>query len=105
MSQDYCLYILTSLNDTVLYIGVTDDLQARIVDHRSKNTQIRQCHLSKLVYFEFTDDITLALRREKTLKAWSRIQKNKLVESVNPQWRDLTLPKFPVTGTTQLECP
>ena len=89
--KNYFVYILTNASNTVLYTGVTNDLQRRVYEHSvgigSKFTQKYQC--KKLVYFEDTPDITAAIAREKQIKAGSRLRKIALIESINPSWLDL----------------
>jgi putative endonuclease len=89
--KQYCVYIMTNYNNTVLYTGVTNDLQRRVLEHRagkgSKFTNKYNVH--KLVYFEVTDDVSSAIFREKQIKAGSRQKKIDLVGSLNPEWRDL----------------
>jgi len=84
-------YILTNKYKTALYIGVTSNLNARIIQHRmgigSKFTKRYNCHC--LVYFEFHGHITAAIHREKRLKKWNRIWKEELITEFNPTWRDL----------------
>jgi putative endonuclease len=87
----YCVYILTNFDNTVLYIGITNDLQRRVQEHRSgAGSQFtRKYHLTKLVYFECGDDVDAAIAREKQIKGGSRQRKIDLVNSVNPGWTDL----------------
>ena len=79
---------MSSNSDTALYIGVTDNLEARVREHRSGEGSVftgkYQCH--KLVYFEEYSDINQAIEREKQLKKWRR----ELVNSMNPDWNDLS---------------
>ena len=86
----YYLYILTNKTNTVLYIGVTNDLHRRLYEH--KNGQIegftKKYHTHKLVYYEEHAEITEAIAREKQLKRWTRAKKNWLVETKNPNWND-----------------
>ena len=88
----YYVYILTNKNDAVMYIGVTNDLQRRLYEH--KNEQIegftKRYHLQKLVFFEEFSDINDAIACEKRLKRWTRAKKNALVESKNPNWGDMS---------------
>ncbi len=88
----YILYILTNSYNTVLYTGVTNDLIRRIDEHKngtgSKFTSHYRVH--KLVYFESTESVESAIRREKQIKGWSRTKKVSLIESVNPEWKDLS---------------
>ncbi|MEL6975683.1 MAG: GIY-YIG nuclease family protein [Bacteroidota bacterium] len=92
MTKGYC-YILTNKNKTVLYIGATNDLERRIAEHKSgihpyAFTKRYNCTL--LVYFETFDDVQDAFRREKQLKAGIRKRKEALINSINPEWKDLS---------------
>ena len=86
----YYVYILTNKTDTVMYIGVTNDLRRRLYEH--KNEQIegftKKYHVHKLVYFEEYSEVNDAIAREKQLKRWVRSKKNWLVETKNPNWDD-----------------
>ena len=86
----YYVYILTNKTDEVMYIGVINDLQRRLYEH--KNEQIdgftKKYHVHKLVYFEEYFEVNAAIAREKQLKHWVRAQKNWLVETKNPNWLD-----------------
>ena len=88
----YFVYILTNQNNKVMYIGVTNNLIRRIHEHKNKLVDgfTKKYNVDKLVYFEYTTDVYAALEREKEIKKWRRDKKNKLVESENPQWKDLT---------------
>jgi len=86
------VYIVTNRKDGVVYIGVTSELKYRIESHKTKkykNSFSARYNLDKLVYFEEFDSIITARTREKQLKAGNRARKIKLIESVNPEWRDL----------------
>lgn len=76
----------------MLYVGVTNDLELRIYEHKNKINEgfTKDYNLHILVYYEETDDIGKALEREKQLKRWRRQKKVALIESINPEWRDLT---------------
>ena len=91
MYKKYWTYIMSNNSNTTLYIGVTDNLEARVQEHRSNErdsfTHRYCCH--KLVYYEQTSDVRSAIEREKQLKGWNRARKNKLVETMNPGWLDL----------------
>ena len=89
--RQYCVYIMTNAHNTVLYTGVTNELQRRVLDHRSGKGGgfTKKYNITKLVYFETGDDINLAIAREKQIKAGSRKKKIELIESVNPEWKDL----------------
>lgn len=87
----YFFYILASKRNGTLYVGVTSDLYGRMVEHRDGLTGgfTERYGVKMLVYFEEHDDIDEAIRREKRLKRWRRVWKIGLIESRNPEWRDL----------------
>lgn len=91
MAQGGWTYIMTNKPRGVLYIGVTADLAARIVQHRggTGSAFCRKYNLTRLVLAERHDDIGSAIAREKALKAWKREWKIELIERDNPEWRDL----------------
>ena len=93
LNKNYYVYIITNWNNNVMYIGVTNDLVRRLYEHKNKfyDGFTKKYNLNKLVYFELFIDINEAIRREKEIKKWRREKKNKLVESINPAWRDLGL--------------
>ena len=95
--RQYYVYILTNKHNTVLYTGVTNDLHRRILEHRSGEGSkfTRRYNITKLVYFETTDDIQSAIAREKQIKAGSRQKKIDLIDSLNPEWKDLFDEYFP----------
>ena len=90
--KNYYVYILTNKSKT-LYIGVTNNLDRRIYEHKNKLIDgfTKKYNLDRLVYFEVFNNIEDALRREKQLKNWHRQWKMNLVESVNQEWKDLSL--------------
>ncbi len=86
-------YIITNTNNTTLYIGVTSDLSGRIKKHKSKfypKSFSARYNLNKLVYYESFQMIGDAIAREKQLKSGSRAKKVKLIEQMNPNWKDLS---------------
>ena len=90
--MNYYVYILTNRNHTVLYTGVTNDLVRRVYEHKNHldgKSFTAKYKVNKLIYFEQTSDVRVALEREKQIKGWNRKRKNKLVESKNPKWVDL----------------
>jgi putative endonuclease len=89
--KQYYIYIMTNQDHTVLYTGVTNDLQRRVVEHRTGKGGIfsKRYKLFKLVYYEAGDDIRAAITREKQIKNGSRQKKIELVTSINPDWEDL----------------
>ena len=88
----YYVYMMTNWNNQVLYTGVTNDLERRLCEHRDKINKgfTERYKINKLVYYEDTGDIKAAIEREKQIKGWKREKKNKLVESINPEWKDLS---------------
>jgi putative endonuclease len=79
-----------------LYTGVTNDLERRVHEHKMKLIPgfTAKYGLTSLVYYEFTEDISTAIVREKQIKGWLRSKKLALIESMNPEWRDLSLELF-----------
>ena len=90
--MNYYVYILTNWNDSVMYIGVTNNLKRRLYEHRNHLVDgfTKKYNVHKLVYYEDTNDVYSALEREKQLKGWSRAKKNALVAKSNPTWTDLS---------------
>jgi putative endonuclease len=84
----YYVYIMTNKNKTVLYIGVTNDLQRRVYEHSQGLiegfTKKYNCHF--LLYYEEFNDVDQAIEREKELKKWRREKKEALINQVNPEW-------------------
>ena len=89
--RSYYVYIMTNRSKT-LYIGVTNDLEHGFLQHKLKVVPgfTSRYHIDRLVYYEETNDIRTAIAREKQLKGWLRAKKITLIESVNPQWKDLS---------------
>ena len=87
----YFVYILANWDDSVLYIGVTGNLERRLYEHRNGLVDgfTKKYNVHKLVYFEQTNDVYSAISREKQLKKWSRSKKENLIKTANPKWRDL----------------
>jgi putative endonuclease len=92
MPRRYFVYILAS-DSRQLYVGVTNSLSVRLAQHRagldSHGYTTKHC-MRKLVYCEESNDILAAIRREKQIKVWTRAKKVRLIESLNPDWRDLS---------------
>ena len=91
--MQYYVYFLTNRTDSVLYVGVTNDLRRRLFEHQNELADgfTKRYHVHKLVYFETTTDVKAAIEREKQIKSWSRARKNALVKTMNPKWEDLSL--------------
>ena len=91
-SHNYFVYIITNKNHTVLYTGVTNDLENRLWEHKhkiNKGSFTARYNVEKLLYFERYPHIEEAIAREKQIKAGSRKKKIDLIESMNPEWKDL----------------
>ncbi len=88
----YYVYILTNWNNKVLYTGVTNNLERRLYEHQNELADgfTKRYHVHKLVYYDTTTDVTAAIAREKQIKGWTRQKKNAPVETINPEWRDLS---------------
>ena len=91
MGRIYFVYILASKSRR-LYVGVTNNLERRTFVHREKLVEgfTKKYNISRVVYFEQTEDIRSAIAREKQLKGLLRAKKIALIESVNPTWEDLS---------------
>jgi putative endonuclease len=89
-ARSYFVYILSNRSRT-LYVGVTNDLQRRVYEHKHNLVPgfTSRYRIDRLVYFEGTGDVQAAIAREKQLKGWLRAKKVGLIESVNPTWEDL----------------
>jgi putative endonuclease len=76
-----------------LYTGVTNDLERRVYEHTQKLVPgfTAKYNITRLVYFEATGDVEVAISREKQIKGWLRRRKIALIESVNPEWKDLSM--------------
>ena len=83
---------MASERNGTLYVGITNDLKRRIYEH--KNNLIKgfteKYNIHNLVYYEETNDVNIAIEREKQIKSWSRKKKLVLIEKDNPIWNDLT---------------
>lgn len=90
--REYFVYILTNKSNEVFYIGVTNNLKRRMYEHKNKLIAgfTKKYNIAKLVYFEITNDIYSAIKREKQLKNWHRDWKINLINTFNPGWRDLS---------------
>ncbi|HHN66076.1 MAG TPA: GIY-YIG nuclease family protein [Nitrospirae bacterium] len=87
----YYVYILSNKKRGTLYIGVTSDIVKRVYEHKNKLVEgfTKKYSVDRLVYYEITRDINIAIRREKQLKKWKRVWKLELIEKNNPDWKDL----------------
>ncbi len=86
----YFVYILTNFTNKVLYIGVTNSIERRLLEHSLKSSSfVQRYNLKKLVHVEEYADIRDAIKREKQLKNWHKEWKWNLIEEMNPQLKDL----------------
>jgi putative endonuclease len=92
MLRSYWVYIMSGRTKT-LYVGVTNNLERRVDEHKSGTVPsfTSKYRLDRLIYFEEYADIRAAIEREKQIKRWRRAKKLALIESMNPQWKDLSL--------------
>ena len=93
MKKTYAVYIMTNYSETSLYVGVTSNLPKRVWEHKNKVVEgfTEKYNVDKLVYYETTDSIESAIKREKQLKNWHREWKINLIKENNPDFRDLSL--------------
>ena len=89
--KTYYVYIMTNHSGT-LYTDMTDNLEQRVHEHKNKLVPgfANKYNITKLVYYEEGKDASLARAREKLIKGWSRAKKIALIESANPEWRELS---------------
>lgn len=92
MEKHPAVYIMSNMRNGTLYVGVTSDLARRVSEHREGyfGGFTKRYSLGRLVWFERFPNMTDAIAREKQLKKWNRQWKLKLIESINPEWRDLS---------------
>lgn len=91
-SNFYYVYILTNENNSTLYIGVSNDLERRLSEHKNGLNEgfTKKYNLHKLVYYEDFNDVEQAISREKQLKNWHRLWKINLIKKLNPGFKDLS---------------
>ena len=91
IKNQYYIYILANKRNGTLYIGVTSNLIKRVYEHKKNLVDgfTKKYNIHKLAYYEITNDIESAIRREKQLKKWNRKWKINLIEKSNPEWIDL----------------
>jgi len=94
MQKGGYVYITTTKNNAMFYIGATSDLHVRDYQHKNevhKKSYTKRYHIHKLVYYERYDRIEDAIRREKQLKGWTRRKKITLIKTLNPEFKELSL--------------
>ena len=92
MAKGGSVYIMRSLNNSTLYTGVTSDLLVRVQQHKNKaypNSFTAKYNCTKLVYYKFYESIEAAIEEEKRIKGGNRKQKEFLITTMNPDWKDL----------------
>lgn len=94
--RQYCVYIMTNVHNTVLYTGVTNGLQRRVLEHRAGKLPgfTQKYRTTRLVYYECGEDVRVAIAREKTIKGGSRQDKIGLIERMNPERKVLAVILF-----------
>ena len=92
MHKQYFVYLMANPHDTVIYAGVSSDLHKRTWQHKEKAMKgfTERYNVKKLVYYVVFDDPINGIIREKQIKAGSREKKVRLIESINPDWKDLS---------------
>ena len=92
MKNQNAVYIMTNYLNTTFYIGVTNNLIRRFFEHKTKQNKgfTSKYNLNKLVYYELSESIEVAINREKQLKNWKREWKIDLIKKVNPYFKDLS---------------
>jgi len=87
---EFFVYIMSSEWRTI-YVGITNDLERRVREHKTKTVKgfTARYDIDRLVYFEQYEDATQAIAREKQIKGWKRFKKVALIDSMNPEWKDL----------------
>jgi len=90
--RQYYVYIMSNWNHKVMYIGMTNNLARRIYEHKHHMLEgfTDKYNITELIYVEPTTEVYAAIAREKQLKRWRREKKNHLIESMNPNWDDLS---------------
>jgi putative endonuclease len=104
--KTYYVYILASQKNGTLYIGVTNNLERRIYEHKNHLAPgfTGKYHVTKLVWFEQTSSVEAVIQKEKQLKKWNRSWKIRLIEENNPNWNDLSEEWIPAcAGMTTLD--
>ena len=91
MDKQFYVYIMSNIKNTVLYTGVTNNIVARVLQHKAKQIEgfTKKYNCIKLLWFEQTDDVASAIQGEKRIKKWKRVYKENLIKEKNPNWEDL----------------
>ena len=88
---EYYVYMMSSSSGT-LYVGMTNNLERRVYEHKTKQIDgfTKKYNVTRLVYYEETNDVSVAIEREKQIKKWRRSKKIDLIKSHNKKWEDLS---------------
>ncbi|MDO8682026.1 MAG: GIY-YIG nuclease family protein [Armatimonadota bacterium] len=94
--KPYYVYILASRRNGTLYVGITNDLQRRMYEHKNGLIEgfTKKYGVHMLVYYDETSDVNAAIAREKHIKGWNRAWKLQIIEAMNPEWKDLAADLF-----------
>jgi len=90
----YFVYFMTNANNTILYVGVTNNLVKRVYEHKNgiyEKSFTYKYNCNKLVYYEVFGDVKYAITREKQIKNWKRKWKNNIISNKNPEWHELCI--------------
>ena len=87
----YFIYVMSNTSNSTIYVGVTNNIERRVLEHRTPDTKsfTTRYHCHKLVYYEEYSSIDEAISREKQIKSWSRSRKDKMIDLMNPDRKDL----------------
>lgn len=91
MTKQYYVYILAKARNSTFYVGMTSDLRKRVWEHKNEIADgfTQKYKIKTLVYYEVFEDPENAIKREKRLKKWNRTWKMRVIEDMNPDWKDL----------------
>lgn len=89
--KKFYVYIMTKGRNSTFYVGITSNLQKRVWEHKNEVIKgfTQKYQIKHLVYYETYDDPENAIKREKRLKKWNRTWKMRVIEEMNPEWKDL----------------
>jgi len=101
--NSYSVYIMTNKNNTVLYTGVTNNINRRVFEHQNKvyNGFTRKYNVNRIVYYEKLNSIEEAIKRERQIKSGSRAKKIQLINKYNKEWKDLSDNFWGLAGNKQ----
>lgn len=90
-NKSYWVYILASQRNGTLYVGITNNLVKRVWEHKNKKVEgfTKKYEVHHLVYYELHENPESAIKREKQIKKWNRLWKLRIIEEMNPEWKDL----------------